>query len=417
MILNTAGGSNYLDDQTIKKQLEGILETGNYQKAIKQIQETGRPSKTDNYYSSNFDYWNGIFCREIHPGFRIQLNGFHVLEWLPVYPGLVHQEESQNYLKNTIKNANKRIVNDIIEYDPGGKAAFVKAGFGSIRFATKIIRGREYFLLSASSSGVSHEGIPMIVEKPIYKKLIPEIKKGFGVFADLIGEIIVVPNSENSILNWQRIPSYYFLLEKAFVKRPSLEGETTISIAATYRSTNEEVWRSKWTFIQFYPDSVDKNLFESVDWIKNYPIRYGETNEVVFSGEFDELIPHFAKSDFELTKTSNGIFSTEKASKYLDRYELQPTDELTREDVFVVRKSLKEQINSHLSRGEIKACIEFVELSSSNEKVLNYLISLKSRLAKIEDSKRKSTITIEQYNVFRNRITDSLLSTFISTET
>ena len=290
---------------------------------------------------------------------------------------------------------------------------FLKAGFGSLRFGTKIVRGQEYYLLSASSTGESHEGIPLILNEEIYYKVIDEIKNSYGVYADIIGDVKLIPNSENPILKWQRIPSYYLFVEKIFIKRVSFEGETSVSIAISYSNEKSNRNNYKWSFKQFYPDNRDENLFSSVEWLKNYAKRYGETDSPHLIGDFDEFIPHFYESDFELTKASNDIISPTKFKKYKEEFYLDSENIYEEESgIFKISEERHSEVTKFLSENKIKECLDYLLNQISNGKVLNYIVLTKSRYVRVEELNRRGTITMEESDVYKNRITDSLLNTF-----
>lgn len=168
MNFNIAGGASHLYDDDIAKQLGSILNTSNYKKVIQEThyEDFNYRDRIEKYFNSNFDYWNDVFERNIFNGMKIRLSGFHILEWLPQFPGIIHKRESKELIRMAYKYGNKKIINDrIIEFDPDGKGMFIKAGYGSLRFGTKLVRGNEYFLLSGTSTGESHEGIPLILNQ------------------------------------------------------------------------------------------------------------------------------------------------------------------------------------------------------------------------------------------------------------
>lgn len=416
MNFNIAGGTEQLYKRDIENQLGSIFHTSNYKKAIQDAPILNKSSSLNRklYYNSNFDYWNDVFNRKIYNGSKLQLNGFHILEWLPQFPGLVHKLESKQLIEMAYKYGNKKIVNgQFIEFDPDGKGMFMRAGYGSLRFGTKIVRGQEYYLLSASSTGQSHEGIPLILSESIYHEVIKEIKNYYGIFADIIGTVKLVPNSENPILNWKNTPSYYLFVEKVFIKRESFEGETSVSIAVSYTEERTNQNDYKWSFKQFYPDSRDENLFSSVEWLKNYATRYLNTNSPHLIGDFDEFIPHFEKSDFELTKISNEIICSSKFDKYREEYYFDSEKILETEiGIFKIGDEMHTNVIGLISENKIKECLNYLQMHSLNEKMKNYIVLTKSRYAHLEKSNLRGIITMHEFDVYKNRITNSLLDTF-----
>ena len=240
MDLNIGGGANELYSNDIENQLGSIFDSSNYKRAIEEPAqaplEGGSLLQIDRNFDSNLAYWSAVLERNIFNGAQVKLSGFHILEWLPQFPGLVHTGHSQVLIRDAIKYGKKRTVDDrFIEFEPDGKALFLKAGYGSMRFGTKMVRGQEYYLLAASSSGKSHEGIPLILSERVYQEVIREMKHSFGVFADVVGRVKLLPNKENPILHWRNIPSYYLFVEEINIRKLSAEGDNLRILISLFR--------------------------------------------------------------------------------------------------------------------------------------------------------------------------------------
>jgi len=116
MNFNIAGGAENLYDEDIENQLGSIFHTSNYKKVIEDapILKSDSFFSRKKFYTSNFDYWTDIFKRKINNGSKLQLSGFHVLEWLPQYPGVIHKPESKELIEMAHRYGNKKIINERI---------------------------------------------------------------------------------------------------------------------------------------------------------------------------------------------------------------------------------------------------------------------------------------------------------------
>lgn len=417
---NISGGATNLYENNLENQIGSLYHTSNYRNSIRQKlnDKKNLQISVKRWYNSNDEYWKDVLDRTyLYEGIKIGLSKFHMLEWLPQYPGLIHTGNSFRMIQNAVNYVRiNKTDGTVIEYEPDGKAIFLNAGFGSLRLGTKIVNGVEYYLLSATSSGVSHEGIPIVLTKPLYEEVIHEIRNSYGVLANIEGEIRIIPHSSNPILSWKNIPSYYLFAQKIEIQRASSEGETKVSISIAYNPGGENIrGQYKWSFKEFYPDGKDNELFESVAWLKDYAQRYSESNQPLLIGDFDEFIPHFDNNLVELPKVSNHIFNNVDSSnnkKFDNSNEI--FNHIKNCGVFSIQQDTRKLIVELLSNNHIGRCVDSLFEVAHDEDVQNYLVLIKSQFNRLESDNNKGLITNDEFYVYQNRITHSLLQTFIS---
>ncbi|NOY96108.1 MAG: hypothetical protein GXO81_06970 [Chlorobi bacterium] len=283
-------------------------------------------------FHSNMDFWNSVITKELDESQTIKLNKFHIIEWLPISPGKYHtkvakekREWGMKYVarfKDTVFTGYEQYTgnskykdNTPLELAPRGKEGMILGGYGSIRLASKLINNSKIFFLGATSSGVSHEGIPLIVEEDVYKEVIKYLKGNYGILADIIGSISVLPRELSLIEFDPIIPRYCFYVQDFKFNQISKESDILSSIAISF-SENDYLDLKSFSFCSFNPDPNDNNLKTAVDWLNDYAIRYSNSDKTFITGDFDEIYEHFPNVDFKLKDIMNGRISVETLKKY-----------------------------------------------------------------------------------------------------
>jgi hypothetical protein len=316
-------------------------------------------SKPDKIFNSNILFWQSVLGNECYPEQVIRLEGFHLIEWIPIAPGLFHTGEAQwnrreaqrnavrlleensigptwlpsasnivsfegnplfsDILETLKTNPNKKVV---IEYNPDGKESMIKGGIGSVRLASKLINGSEKYLLGATSTGVSHEGIPLIIETVLYQKAISKIKENGGYYVNLIGRLKIIPKDLSLIKSYNEIPRFCLYVEAIEYVNPSNREDLMSSIAVSYYSSNSFASK-RLSFCSFIPDKKDSELIGAVNWLQEYAIKYSSTKTPIVEGDFDEFKQHFDHVDFPIGDVSNGKMSKETFLKYKEFFHFQ----------------------------------------------------------------------------------------------
>jgi hypothetical protein len=274
------------------------------------------PKKKDRLYYENSIFWKETLLDYNGIGQRIKLINFSLIEWLPSSPGLFFTgkaEESRRKAEAHFNPSNN-------EYLPLGKLDMILGGIGSVRLGSEQNNQLSQYYLCGTSNGVSHEGIPLIVERSLYAKIISEIKENGYCKVDIIGTIEIL-RTQMSILNFDReIPKYCIVVED-FIKVNKKSENLTVTIATAFK-TNENSWSRNnndtysgyaWTFCSFEPKRGDEDLVNAVNWINDYALRYSESSEILC--DFDEHKNHFDTVLFSQREIMSLKFNHEKVQK------------------------------------------------------------------------------------------------------
>ena len=263
-----------------------------------------RPSTVDYSYKDNQSFWEDAIKGAHFEEMRIHLRNFHLTEWLPSAPGRYFTEEA---VQSRIE-AKHFFDPTKGEYRPFGKLRMVLGGVGSLRLGAKLVDAAYTHFLGASSTGVTHEGIPVAMSKEQFRCVIDPIKKNGGCITNLTGSLRVLPTSISTIQYDRDIPRYCFFVDEFDVIEPSSEDQLLANVAIMFPSKyyhyddreNPELIMGgyttnmikMWSFCSFKPSSKN-SLKNAVDWLKDYASRHsGMENPPIFTN-FDECYQHF----------------------------------------------------------------------------------------------------------------------------
>ncbi len=260
-----------------------------------QIQTSSRP--IDVAYTDNQSFWRDALAGKHYQSMRINLQGFHLTEWMPLAPGRYFTPEADRSRKEA-----SRFYRDG-EFSPPGKEYMYIGGVGSVRLKAKTISSRNVYFLGASSTGISHQGIPVSLFEEEYYNLVQIIKAHGGCFANLTGTLQVLP-TEMALIEYDReVPKYCLFLDKVEIIRPSTKEELLFSIAVLFPFSKRlypdlNSFERSWVFCSFRPgssgpDILKESLDKAVVWLKEY-VRYHfnqYATSIVY--DFDEHYQHF----------------------------------------------------------------------------------------------------------------------------
>lgn len=281
----------------------------------------------DRTYTANKTFWEdaleGIHFEEM----RISLHNFHLMEWMPSAPGryftpgaIASRRKAQEY-----------IAPDGSEYLPIGKEQMILGGIGSIRLGVKEVDFRPTYFLGASSTGITHEGIPVAMNKSQYLSVIKTIKEHGGCVVNLVGSLRLLPASMSVIDFVREIPRYYFFTEEVEPVEPSSENELLASIAIMFSSELSEKTnfakdgyttnlRKMWSFCSFNP-RIKHSLESAVNWLKDYVARYSRIVNPPILNDFDEHYQHFENPvEFSLRQLFNNKIDRKRLIAYKKHY-------------------------------------------------------------------------------------------------
>ncbi|WP_338839650.1 hypothetical protein [Flavobacterium ginsenosidimutans] len=304
-------GIERLPTKDVAKFLTDFFDVSLYKK----LRGEQKESQIFKSYNNNEDFWKDCLQNKIFAGKTIKLENFCLIEWLPYSPGLYYTKRAFN----SRMEARSMMSADKNEYLPLGKMNMMLGGVGSVRLAPE----KSNFYLNATSTGTSHQGIPIIVSKEVYNQFIDEIKHQGYSTVDIIGTIEILP-IEKALINYAREIPKYSLVITSIAKRKIVEKEILVSVSAIYSSEPYDNYSTGhyWSFASFSPDESEVELTKAVEWIEQYALRYSNGKPKILT-DFDEHKSHFnADIEFKLQNIMSGNINEELLVKYSEKFKI-----------------------------------------------------------------------------------------------
>jgi len=367
--------------------------------------------------TSNKTFWQDIILGNTYVGKRVLLSSFDLLEWIPYSPGLFFTTKAIEQRKKALKYYNRRDG----EYLPMGKQSMVMGGVGSVRLSSFETKFGFKYLLGATSNGVCHEGIPVIVNQKTYNRVIDSIKETGSCNCIIEGTIQILPVKKSLIQHDLSIPKiciYADRIRLPFKQSSNIPDITAYLCYSPLNGYEESELEKKWTFCSFYPDKQDEDLKSSVDWMLNYIDRHSinDGNNIILS-EFDEHKKHFENPiEFPLNQIMKGQIDENLLFDYARRYHLTILKDgqlvSNHQEILEIRVKGEEQleVKKLLSESKVEDAInKLLEIFQHNREKANELIILSSRLNTNNKKERLSLASNEEISIERNKIVNSLL--------
>jgi hypothetical protein len=289
---------------------------------------------------SNAEVWGRFVGEEIHDTQRVVLEEFHLFEWFPLSPGKFHSAGASKS-RDIAKQYLERTADGQTYYNPMGKGLMIQGGVGNVRLLPRTISGEEHYFMTASSTGICHEGFPVLLPRRFYGDIKTRIRRDGAAPVTLRGEMRYLPDQLKTLFGSNReLPLLYLHIDKSpqptAPRREVLNHE--VSIAVSFRGEFEGKKDTFATFATFDPaDQQDKE--RACQWIERFYIR--EKYQGVVLTDFDEIQPRFpskgfsmkpgalleggelsTKAKFALQDLMAGTFDLKKASSDLPQYVL-----------------------------------------------------------------------------------------------
>jgi hypothetical protein len=343
-------------------------------------------------FEENDSFWHSALNSNLYPGQIIRLNNFKILEWIPSSPGRYHtidaKIERESALRRHFENEKRQGVDQrkgrVIELRPNDKRSMVKGGLGSLRVGPKQLMGNLKYIMCASSSGVSHEGIVVLLEKEFYKKLIEEIKAGRNPTVNIIGRVMLIPK-ELSLINFEyhrEVPKYYLDVEECNLLPNKNPNQGIVSVAITYAREEElsEHRAFSYSFCQFAALRAD--LSGIADWLTNYAVKHSKSESPIIIGDYDEYHDYFEKVEFPISDIANGKISIDNLYKFKKLFDFQ-INEKTMGDKNIFNNSQIGAVGSNAtsSNNSFQQINHNVPENLDYDKLHSQLIQLRENLA------------------------------------
>lgn len=185
---------------------------------------------------SNQEFWIKAENRDIFSGQAVRLKNFIITEWVPFSPGLFYTEEAMAARREAESFVNM----EYREYTPKGKFSMVNGGVGALRLTPKVISTKEFNIWGATSTGIVHQGLPLLVNNDIYLKYIDQIKYNRGIRATIIGRLRLIQDSKIIRANYPLGIPKFCLEVQDFLDVEEVNVDILVAIAISYRNRSSD---------------------------------------------------------------------------------------------------------------------------------------------------------------------------------
>ena len=262
-------------------------------------------------YNDNSNFWKDALNGHLLEGMKVRLMNFHLMQWLPLAPGRYYTREAtrkrleaQSHIIQTGRGR---------KYLPLGKELMFLGGIGSVRLGARILNSRTVYLLGASSTGSSHQGIPVIVPEEEYQKVVFLLLKG-GCLTNLEGYLRIFPVKDSLIRYDRQIPRYAIFIDNVKTIQRSEQLLVTVGVTFGLEDTRNEPTNKSWSFCSFDPTRDD--VCSSARWLEEYGLEHSGKAEIL--SDFDEYYQHFGNYsvEFPISQIVKSNIDRDKLSRY-----------------------------------------------------------------------------------------------------
>jgi hypothetical protein len=303
--LNTSDGGG--------EAIRGLASVEAFKQAIDQIRYRAFRSRTANDSSgrgvgalnTNEQYWDMVRRDRLTLGARVRLAGFYLTEWVPLAPGQFYSPEAawmrdlardHIYSVDTVRG---------VDYLPQGKVSMIQGGIGTFRLPPLELPGGPVHVLGATSDGICHSGIPIVLNSEQYGAVIPDIREHGGTIVDISGIMRVIPEVVRHHTHRLVLEAIDIQPQKKVVPSTSVEATACIAFY-TKKSPTELPFPDAFSFITFRPGMADA-LDAAVRWLESYACRFSEGHSPLIVGDFDAYHDHFPNVELPLKNIMRGV--------------------------------------------------------------------------------------------------------------
>ncbi|QNI30840.1 hypothetical protein H7849_17185 [Alloacidobacterium dinghuense] len=291
---------------------------------------------------TNEELWTNLLPpKELYrAGMTLSLEQFFLFEWFPRAPGLYFTREGKQarlYAREFLRrvavprksgthmlDTNRKDREFLDIYDPYGKISMLKGGVGCIRLRPKVLDGGTAWFLSASSTGVAHEGFPVAIPDHLFQRYIDSIKSAGALRCTLRGKLQFLPDPVAELYREYRgVPQLYLLVETLIPETNQDHEHLLVSAGISFMSSFEgmnKMYASYATFDAAVSNSVD----EIVDWLQEVYVQGLYGGRVIT--DFDEQMTHFPNATFSLRNVMNNQLDREAVQTVVQTMNLYAAD-------------------------------------------------------------------------------------------
>jgi len=295
--------------------------------------------------SSNREAWQLFIEERLYDTRQVTLEHFHLFEWFPATPGTFHTVQARQQ-RHMAYGAMERGRDGETYFSPVGKASMIKGGVGAVRLRPRTIAGEPTYFMTASSSGVCHEGFPVLVPRHFYGPLKARMLDEGAVPVTVSGEMRYVPEDAVGFFPVRRaVPLLYLHVDDLQIL-PQPRADVTsylVNVASSFVGEFQGVQDSYVTFAAFDPAGRG-SLERAVTWLEQ--VYVAGTHEGTIVTDFDEVRPRFTKAIFGLPTLMAGKLDRDQVRDLLAAQGFSPD---TGEQFFVVYQEINTQGGAYIA--------------------------------------------------------------------
>ena len=139
-------------------------------------------------------FWEKVLSGQLLKGQKLRLKNFQISSWFPRKPGQYWTFEAASAREYAHSRHIEKVSTNGIVFDIYGKTLMTDlGGIGSVNFN----KNRDFALVTATASGMTDEGIPIVCRKNVWEQFEKEFASQNKIEVDIDG-ILVNINPENS---------------------------------------------------------------------------------------------------------------------------------------------------------------------------------------------------------------------------
>jgi TIR domain-containing protein len=195
-----------------------------------------------------------------------------------------------------------------VVFTPDGKESMLVGGIGCIRLKPISIGDEPHWLMTATSDGVVHTGVPIAVPMNIYAQLVPELQKAGAAWAVVRGELKFVDNTFVRLFDRSvQVPKLYLRVTDLQPCEPmSTAHFLEASVAVSFLSKFEGRPKVYTTYVTFEPN-VPGSFDDALTWMKEEYVE-GEYKGRIIT-DFDQTQTIFEDARLALSSVMDRLIS------------------------------------------------------------------------------------------------------------
>jgi hypothetical protein len=281
--------------------------------------------KNHHQFDSNEAFWRNLNRLQIFPDDTVLLKHFLILDWFPRAPGLYHTGNAEDARREAFDHLQigfgdspirdrARVVGETrpndytVVFTPQGKFSMLEGGIGSIRLKPIAIEGIWHWLITATSDGIAHTGVPIAVPINHYRSLLPMIQQHGFVCTNIYGKINILADPFSRLFDRSERVQKMVLQVTDFDSCEALNLHPEVSVAVSFlsryrRQDYPEVYA---TYVTFQPD-IAGSFEDAISWMKNDYVE-GEYQGSIIT-DFDQTQTIFREASLALSKVMDRLIT------------------------------------------------------------------------------------------------------------